>query len=206
MWWISHIVSFPKHARPTHHCRSHRQNAIHRRVRKFLTTSARRARHTCAAVVARITKHAARVAQLTRHAVAVRRPNGDFAGEPAATRGSRKKDLAQRAGRRIGSPEQIRTAVTALRGRRPRPLDDGAEYLRIRCSGGRTRTPNDRARTCCVADYTTPEGGRHRLADHLPAKSKRSRAAPRRASARSRPSSSIDSNRGSPWWRPSTAA
>jgi hypothetical protein len=25
-----------------------------------------------------------------------------------------------------GSPEQIRTAVTALRGRRPRPLDDGA--------------------------------------------------------------------------------
>src|SRR2546426_12460827 len=24
-------------------------------------------------------------------------------------------------------------------------------------SGGRTRTPNDRARTCCVADYTTPE-------------------------------------------------
>ncbi len=25
-----------------------------------------------------------------------------------------------------GSPERIRTAVTALRGRRPRPLDDGA--------------------------------------------------------------------------------
>ena len=24
-------------------------------------------------------------------------------------------------------------------------------------SGGRTRTPNDRARTCSVADYTTPE-------------------------------------------------
>src|SRR4249919_1777268 len=29
-------------------------------------------------------------------------------------------------------------------------------------SGGRTRTPNDRARTCCVADYTTPEGLGHR--------------------------------------------
>ncbi len=28
------------------------------------------------------------------------------------------------------SPEQIRTAVTALRGRRPRPLDDGAALLR----------------------------------------------------------------------------
>ena len=25
-------------------------------------------------------------------------------------------------------------------------------------SGGRTRTPNNRARTCRVADYTTPEG------------------------------------------------
>src|ERR1700682_709164 len=24
-------------------------------------------------------------------------------------------------------------------------------------SGGRTRTPNGRARTCCVADYTTPD-------------------------------------------------
>ena len=69
-----------------------------------------------------------------------------------------------------GSPEQIRTAVTALRGRRPRPLDDGAGFARCSRwipgwmlptgSGGRTRTPNDRARTCCVADYTTPEGGR----------------------------------------------
>jgi hypothetical protein len=27
------------------------------------------------------------------------------------------------------SPEQIRTAVSALRGRRPRPLDDGADGL-----------------------------------------------------------------------------
>lgn len=31
------------------------------------------------------------------------------------------------------SPEQIRTAVTALRGRRPRPLDDGALLNRERC-------------------------------------------------------------------------
>jgi uncharacterized membrane protein YfcA len=27
-----------------------------------------------------------------------------------------------------GSPDRIRTGVTALRGRRPRPLDDGAEH------------------------------------------------------------------------------
>ncbi len=32
-------------------------------------------------------------------------------------------------------------------------------------SGGRTRTPNDRARTCCVADYTTPERVEDMLAD-----------------------------------------
>src|SRR5436305_8333548 len=29
-------------------------------------------------------------------------------------------------------------------------------------SGGRTRTPKDRTRTCCVADYTTPEGAAQR--------------------------------------------
>ena len=29
----------------------------------------------------------------------------------------------------VSSPEQIRTAVSALRGRRPRPLDDGADGL-----------------------------------------------------------------------------
>src|SRR5262245_21867475 len=36
-------------------------------------------------------------------------------------------------------------------------------------SGGRTRTPNDRARTCCVADYTTPERWPRRAApSYLP--------------------------------------
>ena len=54
------------------------------------------------------------------------------------------------------SPEQIRTAVTALRGRRPRPLDDGAVLVYER-SGGRTRTLNNGTRTRCVANYTTPE-------------------------------------------------
>src|SRR5579862_7467332 len=32
-------------------------------------------------------------------------------------------------------------------------------------SGGRTRTPNNRARTCRVADYTTPDRARRRLVD-----------------------------------------
>ena len=97
-------------------------------------------------------------------------------------------------GFRVGSPEQIRTAVTALRGRRPRPLDDGARPLgrgtRAASSGGRTRTPNDRTRTCCVADYTTPEGPA-RLADRVSRRavspvleSRRSRAARSRASGR----------------------
>ena len=80
-----------------------------------------------------------------------------------------------------GSPERIRTAVTALRGRRPRPLDDGAMYARakrsdyvsrdpeavpigFRGSGARTRTPKNRTRTCRVANYTTPEGGAESLA------------------------------------------
>ena len=66
-------------------------------------------------------------------------------------------------GLRAGSPERIRTAVTGLRGRRPRPLDDGASYrLTADRSGGRTRTLNDRTRTCCVANYTTPEKGARR--------------------------------------------
>ncbi len=68
------------------------------------------------------------------------------------------KDPAVAAGSSHCSPEQIRTAVSALRGRRPRPLDDGAGAVSLPGSGGRTRTPNDRTRTCCVADYTTPEG------------------------------------------------
>ncbi len=58
------------------------------------------------------------------------------------------------------SPERVRTAVSGLRGRRPRPLDDGTRlgprYLSP-CSGGRTRTLNNRARTCRVTYYTTPE-------------------------------------------------
>ena len=37
----------------------------------------------------------------------------------------------------------------------------------LQSSGGRTRTPNNRARTCRVADYTTPEWAEERLADRL---------------------------------------
>ena len=45
-----------------------------------------------------------------------------------------------------GSPEQIRTAVSALRGRRPRPLDDGAVEL-----GGEDSNPQRQGQNllCC---------------------------------------------------------
>ena len=39
------------------------------------------------------------------------------------------------------SPEQIRTAVTALRGRRPRPLDDGAKPHVLQARGGGLEPP-----------------------------------------------------------------
>lgn len=53
-----------------------------------------------------------------------------------------------------GSPERIRTAVTALRGRRPRPLDDGAVLSRRRISGllgGEDSNPQrlDQNQLCC---------------------------------------------------------
>jgi hypothetical protein len=86
-----------------------------------------------------------------------------------------------RCGRR-SSPNGIRTRAATLRGWCPRPLDDGAssggsiyQWVRRRptgalrpasallraagrgSSGERTRTPKSRTRTCCVANYTTPE-------------------------------------------------
>ena len=122
-------------------------------------------------------------------------PDGDRArvGDPGST---------------CSSPERIRTAVTALRGRRPGPLDDGArgapdgaasqrDHRREVCSGGRTRTPKDRTRTCCVADYTTPEWAVH---------VSRWRAPRSRSRARSLPSISIPSKSGRPATRPSTTA
>ena len=190
MWWISHELSLLARARITHQCRSQRTRARHVRTRNISATNDRsrvettfRADDTCAA-------HAPTTRRRTVGAFP-RAATAATAATRAALRGASRPEVAC-------SPEQIRTAVTALRGRRPRPLDDGAE-IAFRSSGGRTRTPKDRTRTCCVADYTTPEGGRHRLADAHPVQSKRSRAERSRATARSRPSSSIDSNSGSPW-------
>ena len=109
-----------------------------------------------------------------------------------ATSGQRHRDATTRgrhevSTRRFGSPNGIRTRAATLRGWCPRPLDDGAVQVESRSIGGscrsnqprttrwtpsrdrlrgssgeRTRTPNDRARTCCVAYYTTPEGLGHR--------------------------------------------
>ena len=78
----------------------------------------------------------------------------------------------------LGSPNGIRTRAATLRGWCPRPLDDGAvlrsgrqatdrrvqkhddrpRWPVVESSGERTRTPKGRTRTCCVTNYTTPEG------------------------------------------------
>ena len=51
----------------------------------------------------------------------------------------------------VCSPEQIRTAVTALRGRRPRPLDDGARLHVLLELGGEDSNPQrqDQNLLCC---------------------------------------------------------
>ena len=74
----------------------------------------------------------------------------------------------------------------------------------VRCwsSGGRTRTPKDRTRTCCVADYTTPEGAAIRLADPV-ARSVQADSAARGAAAgasgaRRGRAAAIESNSGRP--------
>ena len=86
---------------------------------------------------------------------------GAAAGIPGPGSGREIARPGDQTGRERGSPERIRTAASALRGRRPRPLDDGAKAknrtYQFFCSGGRTRTPNNWTRTSCVADYTTPE-------------------------------------------------
>jgi hypothetical protein len=114
-----------------------------------------------------------------------------------------------------GSPNGVRTRVSTLRGWCPRPLDDGAKILDVRdphpccrenkaatphrfCSGGRTRTPNNRARTCRVANYTTPDRvrahpmrdvRRPRLARRPPTSSPTSRCRNRSPCQRQRPTS-----------------
>ena len=62
---------------------------------------------------------------------------------PATVLGGR--DVTARSGDRNRRPKSERV---------PRPAGRSAP----RCSGGRTRTPNDGTRTRCVAYYTTPEG------------------------------------------------
>ena len=67
------------------------------------------------------------------------RVSSDIAAERDACPRTKSQDRRKRTARSVrvtdvrtvlaSSPEQIRTAVSALRGRRPRPLDDGADGL-----------------------------------------------------------------------------
>jgi hypothetical protein len=86
---------------------------------------------------------AARRRSITRDSMTARTlTDGDRGGS-----GARNGPLEDaRAGRDSGSPEQIRTAVSALRGRRPGPLDDGAVEL-----GGEDSNPQRQGQNllCC---------------------------------------------------------
>ncbi len=84
---------------------------------------------------------------------------------------------------RISADSSASTWCTCarLRGGLPRTLPVGI------CSGGRTRTPNNRARTCRVADYTTPEWASLRLADLREAAPVRYRAVSLRSTDRVQP-------------------
>ena len=67
-------------------------------------------------------------------------------------------------GRALCSPEQIRTAVTALRGRRPGPLDDGAgpgNFFPISARGGGLEPPTTGPEPA-VLPITPPPKGDHR--------------------------------------------
>ena len=67
--------------------------------------------------------------------------------------------VANRHGRTPGCAGRSATASRAPGSERRRAEAPGLTWgLRL---GGRTRTPNDWTRTSSVADYTTPEGGRH---------------------------------------------
>ena len=107
----------------------------------------------------------------------------DAIGAPEdASRGSgvfaRRSDLLKReepdpCGSGSGcSPEQIRTAVTALRGRRPRPLDDGAVTCLLRARGGGLEPPKAGPEPA-VLPITPPPKGPVRVADRSPAQPKR---------------------------------
>ena len=77
----------------------------------------------------------------------------------------------------VCSPEQIRTAVTALRGRRPRPLDDGARLAVPCCElGGEDSNPQrqDQNLLCCRLHH--PRRSRQ-TSGRVPPRSSRSRSA-----------------------------
>ena len=90
------------------------------------------------------------------------------------------------------SPEQIRTAVTALRGRRPRPLDDGAGCLGprsarcLRARGGGLEPPKTGPEPV-VLPITPPPNGRRDLSSRTSLVRSRLRAFAGGAQPRERP-------------------
>ena len=116
------------------------------------------------------TREIARSARFTRARTRVRHDAPSRALDDApcadaiARRGSRDRareretSPATRAGL-CGSPEQIRTAVTALRGRRPRPLDDGADACVLRARGGGLEPPKTGPEPAVLPITPPPKGG-----------------------------------------------
>ena len=112
----------------------------------------------------------------------------------------------------VCSPEQIRTAVTALRGRRPRPLDDGARCsdCSLRARGGGLEPPMTGPEPVVLPITPPPKGGGQAsgrvTSGPKQFQSRRARArAAARARARGRAARS-SRTAGAPGARPSTAA
>ena len=70
------------------------------------------------------------------------------------------RETRQKGGFLSGSPDQIRTGVTGLRGRRPRPLDDGAVVHPVRVARGEGLEPSMTGPEPAVLPITPPPNGR----------------------------------------------
>jgi hypothetical protein len=86
----------------------------------------------------RLTAHGSRLISVGRLGVTV--------GTIAARVEMRKRPASFDAGRSLCSPEGIRTLATALRGRRPRPLDDGTRTSELLLNLCRSSAPLPRGR------------------------------------------------------------
>jgi hypothetical protein len=96
-------------------------------------------RSRLAARGSRLTAHGSRLISVGRLGVTV--------GTIAARVEMRKRPASFDAGRSLCSPEGIRTLATALRGRRPRPLDDGTRTSELLLNLCRSSAPLPRGRS-----------------------------------------------------------